>query len=145
MKNNEMKKIPLKLNKIIKNNCLIHTIEKTATRGSSKNLIINPAALNPVKAGKKKKRVSFADQVQSKKDFAQIIYFNDKVSLKDDKTDFRQNLFFEQYKKQCTNIDEINKRDNNDDVYRNKRPKKYDDIHNPKNDNVKEQCSCILF
>ena len=145
MKNNEMKKIPLKLNKINNNNGLINTIEKTATRESSKNLIINPAALNPVKEGKKKKRVSFVDQVESKKDIAQIIYFNDKLSLKDDKTAFRQNLFFEQYKKQCTNIDEINKMDNNDDVYRIKRPKKYDYIHNPKNDNVKEQCSCILF
>ena len=67
MKNNEMKKIPLKLNKIIKNNCLIHTIEKTATRGSSKNLIINPAALNPVKAGKKRKELVLQTKFNLKK------------------------------------------------------------------------------
>ena len=147
MKNNEMKKIPLNLKKIKKNLTRIHVIEKTDTRESNQNLIINSSSLNPVKAGKKKKRVSFIDQVDSKKEIAQTIYIKDKDkdSINDNKKEIRQNLFFEQYRKQCSTINELNKKDG--DVYRIKRPKKYDFIHNPNNENetAKEQCTCILF
>ena len=145
MKNNGMKKIPLNLKKINKNLPRIHVIEKTDTRESNKNLIINSSTLNPVKAGKKKKRVSFIDQVDSKKDIAQTIYIKDKDSITDNKIEIRQNLFFEQYRKQCSSINELNKEDG--DVYKIQRPKKYDFIHNPNNENetAKEQCTCILF
>ena len=145
MKKNDKKKIPLNLNKL-KNKNSAHMSEKTDTRESNQNIIINKASLNPINnKGKKKKRVSFADQVQSKKEIAQIIFINDKISLKDDKIKTNQNFFYEQYRKQCTNISELNKRDNNDDVYRIKRPKKYAYIHNPKHETVKEQCTCIIF
>ena len=145
-----MKKIPLNLKKIIKNNSSINIIEKADTRESNQNLIINPAALDPVKAGKKKKRVSFKDQFESKKDLSQTIDINDRALIKEDNMEdnipiipIRQNLFFEYYRKQCTSIDELNKKEN--DVYKIQRPKKYDFIHNPQKDIAKERCSCILF
>ena len=73
---------------------------------------------------KKKKRVSFIDQIQSKKDIAQIIYINDKVSLNDDKID--SNKYLEQLRKQSTNKSEKNKKENKNNIetYKIKRPKK---------------------
>ena len=93
---------------------------------------------------KKKKRVSFIDQIQSKKDIAQIIYINDKVSLNDDKID--SNKYLEQLRKQSTNISELNKKENKNNIetYKIKRPKK-SLFSKRKTDKVNEQCTCIIF
>ena len=60
---------------------------------------------------KKKHKVSFIDQVQSKKDFAQIIYINDQASLKDDdKIDINKCLDI--LRKRSTNVSEYFGREN---------------------------------
>jgi len=97
---------------------------------------------------KKKKRVSFIDQIQSKKHIAQIIYINDKASLNDDKIDTSK--YLEQLRKQNTNIStnmsELNKKENknNNETYKIKRPKK-SLFAKREIEKVNEQCTCIIF
>ena len=128
----------------------------TDSTESQKNLSLN---LNPSINGnngstkleqdnsklKKKKRVSFIDQIQSKTDIAQIIYINDRASLTDDK--INSNKYEEKYRKQNTNISEYNKKDNqnNTDIYKIKRPKKKSLFAKRKIDKMDEKCGCIIF
>ena len=58
----------------------------------------------------KKHKVSFIDQVQSKKDIAQIIYINDQASLKDDKIDINKCLDI--LRKRSTNVSEFFRKEN---------------------------------
>ena len=122
MKKVEIKKIPLKMDKINNNIRIKKNVLKTDTRETAKNAETTKAELSKVTIGsnKKKKRVSFIDQIQSKKEIAQIIYINDKVSLYEDKKDTPK--YLEQYRKQGTNISDSSKKDDN--IYRIKRPKK---------------------
>ena len=94
---------------------------------------------------KKKKRVSFVDQIQSKTDIAQIIYINDKVSLTDDKRNSYK--YLEQYKKQNTNITEDNKNENqiNSEIYKIRRPRKKSLFSKRKIDKTDERCGCVIF
>ena len=93
---------------------------------------------------KKKKRVSFIDQIQSKKEIAQIIYINDRASLNDDK--INPNIYKEQFRKQTTNITEStkNQNQNNEEVYKIKRPKK-SLFSKRKIDKIDEHCTCIII
>ena len=93
---------------------------------------------------KKKKRVSFVDQGDIKKDIAQIIYINDRASLNDDIKN--SNKYLEQIKKQNANISEYNKKENKNDteMYRIKRPKK-SLFSKRKIDKIDEHCSCIIY
>ena len=93
---------------------------------------------------KKKKRVSFIDQIQAKKDIAQIIYINERASLNDDKID--SNKYLEQLRKQSTNNNDYHIKDNQNNVemYKIKRPKK-SLFSKRKVDKTTEQCNCILF
>ena len=103
----------------------------------------NEAKLENLKL-KKKKRVSFIDQGNIKKEIAQIIYINDKASLNEDIKNC--NKYIEQIKKQNTNISEYNKQNNqnNTEMYRIKRPKK-SLFSKRKIDKIDEHCSCIIF
>ena len=93
---------------------------------------------------KKKKRVSFIDQIQSKKEIAQIIYINDRASLNDDKINY--NKYIEQFRKQNTNITESNKaqKQKTEEVYKIKRPKK-SLFSKRKVDKIDEHCTCDIF
>ena len=93
---------------------------------------------------KKKKRVSFIDQIQSKKEIAQIIYINDRASLNDDK--INSNKYIEQFRKQNTNITESNKaqKQKTEEVYKIKRPKK-SLFYKRKVDKIDEHCTCAIF
>ena len=93
---------------------------------------------------KKKKRVSFIDQIQSKKEIAQIIYINDRASLNDDK--INSNKYIEQFRKQNTNITESNKaqKQKTEEVYKIKRPKK-SLFSKRKVDKIDEHCTCAIF
>ena len=93
---------------------------------------------------KKKKRVSFVDQGNIKKDIAQIIYINDRASLNEDIKN--SNKYLEQIKKQNTNITEniIKENQNNTEMYRIKRPKK-SLFSKRKIDKIDERCTCIIF
>lgn len=93
---------------------------------------------------KKKKRVSFIDQIHAKKDIAQIIYINERASLNDDKID--SNKYLEQLRKQSTNNNDYHIKDNQNNVemYKIKRPKK-SLFSKRKVDKTTEQCNCILF
>lgn len=143
MKKVEIKKIPLKMDKINNNIRIKKNVLKTDTRETAKNAETTKAELSKVTIGsnKKKKRVSFIDQIQSKKEIAQIIYINDKVSLYEDKKDTPK--YLEQYRKQGTNISDSSKKDDN--IYRIKRPKKSLFKKKNKDDSVNEQCTCNIF
>ena len=95
---------------------------------------------------KKKHRVSFIDQVQSKKEIAQIIYINDQASLKDDKIDINKCLNI--LRKQSTNVSEFYRRENKEkneiETYKIKRPKS-SSSKKRKKDKIDEQCICIIF
>ena len=93
----------------------------------------------------KKKKVNFIDQIQSKKNIAQIIFINDKVSLNEDKID--SNKYLEQIRKQNTNISENTiKNKNNVETYRIKRPKKAKSLFSKRKiETVNEQCTCAIF
>ena len=165
MTTNSIKKIRLNLNKLNKK-----TIKKinsdlinTANSESPKNMELNhinhtESNKNTISSNKKKKKVSFIDQLPTKQDIAQIIFINDKVSLNEDKLD--SNKYLEFYRKQTTVISERIKKNNNDilalttnnntsneDIYKIKRPKKSLFKKREKEDKIKEQClcSCIIF
>ena len=92
---------------------------------------------------KKKKKVNFVDQIYAKKDIAEIIYINDKVSLKDDKIDSNK-IKYEKH-----NINKIDSKENSNNIemYKIKRPKKKSLFYKKKNkiDKVDEKCSCKIF
>ena len=158
MKVNQEKIIPLNSNSnniAIVDSEIVYTTDSTEAQ---KNLLLNLTPSNNGNTGsskfdtdsntkrKKKKRVSFIDQIQSKKDIAQIIYINEKASLNDDKID--SNKYMEQYRKQSTNFSEFNKNNiqnqNNAETYKIKRPKK-SLFSKRKIDKTTEQCSCYIF
>ena len=96
---------------------------------------------------KKKHKVSFIDQVQSKKEIAQIIYINDQASLKDDKIDI--NKCYDILRKQSTNVGELFRREsqekNETETYKIKRPKNSSLKKRKTKDKIDEQCKCIIF
>ena len=89
--------------------------------------------------------MSFIDQLPTKKDIAQIIFINDKVSLNEDKVDTKKYLAF--LRRQSTYISERNKKDYNEENYKIKRPKKSLFNKREGEDKVNEQCTCacIIF
>lgn len=97
----------------------------------------------------KKHKVSFIDQVQSKKDFAQIIYINDQSSLEDDNIDV--NKYLDILRKKSTNVSEYFRRENQErnetETYKIKRPKnsKFKKRRTKTKDKIDEQCNCIIF
>ena len=92
----------------------------------------------------KKHKVSFIDQIHSKKDIAQIIYINDQVSLKDDRVD--TNKYFEILRKQSTNITEFSRKEKKDaETYKIKRPKSASQKLKRKKNESKEECGCRIF
>ena len=99
----------------------------------------------------KKHKVSFIDQVQSKKDIAQIIYINDQASLKDDKIDI--NKFLDILRKKSTNVSEFFRKENQEkneaeaETYKIKRPKnsKFKKRRTKMKDKIDEHCTCIIF
>ena len=158
MKVNQENIIPLNSNPnniAIVDSEIVYTTDSTEAQ---KNLLLNLTPSNNGNTGsskydtdsntkgKKKKRVSFIDQIQSKKDIAQIIYINEKASLNDDKID--SNKYMEQYRKQSTNFSEFNKNNiqnqNNAETYKIKRPKK-SLFSKRKIDKTTEQCGCNIF
>ena len=143
MKKVEIMKIALKMDKKNNNVRISKNILKTYTREIVKNAETGKVELSKVtiESNKKKKRVSFIDQIQSKKEIAQIIYINDKVSLNQDKKDTPK--YLEQYRKQGTNISDSSKKDDN--IYKIKRPKKSLFKKINKDDSVNEQCTCNIF
>ncbi len=165
MSTNNIKKIPLNLNKLNKkkikkfNSDLINTANSESPKNIELNQINHTESnRNTINSNKKKKKVSFIDQLPFKQDIAQIIFINDKVSLNEDKLD--SNKYLEYYQKQTTYITERIKKNNNDilalatnnnkdneDIYKIKRPKKSLFNKREKEDKVKEQCSCscIIF
>jgi hypothetical protein len=149
MNKNGIKRIPLNLN-VLNQNINSDFINTNNTESpKNKGIQRTESNKNSINSSKKKKKVCFIDQLYNKADIAQIIYINDKVSLDEDKAD--SNRYLELYRKQSTNIDERNKKSNNDnintneDIYRIKRPKKslFNKIR--KEDMVNEQCTCIIF
>ncbi len=93
----------------------------------------------------KKHKISFIDQIQSKKNLAQIIYINDQVSLKDDKNN--TNNYLDNLRKQSTNITDNYRKENKNEIetYKIKRPKSSSKKIKRKKDKIKEQCGCIIF
>ena len=99
----------------------------------------------------KKHKVSFIDQVQSKKDIAQIIYINDQASLKDDKIDINKCLDI--LRKRSTNVSEFFRKENQEkneaeaETYKIKRPKnsKFKKRRTKMKDKIDEHCTCIIF
>ena len=143
--NNASKKIQLKDNIIIDSEIIC-----TDSTESQKNASIN-GNNGSIKLEqdnskiKKKKRVSFVDQIQSKTDIAQIIYINDRASLNDDKKNTNK---YEQFTKQNTNISEDNKKEipDNTEIYKIKRPKKKKSLFSKRKiDEIDEKCGCVIF
>ena len=98
----------------------------------------------------KKHRISFIDQIESKKEIAQIIYFNnEQSSLKEDKID--TNKYFQILRKQSTNISEFTKKENQNqneaETYKIKRPKSSNGSRKfkRKKDEKEENCSCQII
>ena len=97
----------------------------------------------------KKHKVSFIDQVQSKKDFAQIIYINEQASLKDDKIDINKCLDI--LRKRSTNVSEYFGRENQErnelETYKIKRPNnaRFKKRRTKMKDKIDEHCTCIIF
>ena len=94
---------------------------------------------NTIDINKKKKKVNFIDQIHAKKDLAEIIFINDKVSLKNDKID--SNKYLEEYKKRNNNINSKEK-SNNIETYKIKRPKRSSSFSKRKKEIVEEHCTC---
>ena len=96
-----------------------------------------------------KHKVSFIDQVQSKKDIAQIIYINDQASLKDDKIDINKCLDI--LRKRSTNVSEYFGRENQErneaETYKIKRPNnsRFKKRKTKTKDKIDQQCNCIIF
>ena len=158
MRTNGVKNIPLNIDKFNKNNFkkINSDLKKTANSEIPKNIKINgtnqtESNKNTTSQNKIKKKVSFIDQLYSKKDIAQIIYINDKVSLNEDKID--SNKYLALYRKQSTYISERSKNKNNDniinnnneEIYKIRRPKKSLFNKRRKEDKVEEKCTCIIF
>ena len=97
---------------------------------------------NSIDINKKKKKVNFIDQIHSKKDLAEVIFINDKVSLKDDKID--SNKYLEEYKRRNNNIN--NKEESNKiETYKIKRPKRSSSFSRRKREDketIDEHCTC---
>ena len=96
----------------------------------------------------KKHRISFIDQIQSKKEIAQIIYINnEQESLKGDKID--TNKCFEILRKQSTNITEFTRKENQNETetYKIKRPKNSNETRKMKREKkeIEEKCGCQIF
>ena len=96
----------------------------------------------------KKHRISFIDQIQSKKEIAQIIYINNEyASLKKDVMD--TNKYFGILRKQITNITEFTRKENqNEDVtYKIKRPKSSNGSRKfkRKKNEKEEKCGCQII
>ena len=89
----------------------------------------------------KKHKVSFIDQVSSNKNLAQIIYINDQSSAQDCKID--EEKYKQILKKQGIDINsqKVNKNDD-EDVYKIKRPKRAKSNVPRKVNKVKQQCEC---
>ena len=159
MRTNGVKNIPLNIDKFNKNNFKKINIDlkKTANSEFPKNIKINgtnqtESNKNTNSPNKIKKKVSFIDQLPTKKDIAQIIFINDKVSLNEDKVDTKKYLAF--LRRQSTYISERNKKDyndnnnkNNEETYKIKRPKKSLFIKREGENKINEQCTCacIIF
>ncbi len=159
MRTNGVKNIPLNIDKFNKNNFkkINSDLKKTANSEIPKNIKINgtnqtESNKNTTSQNKIKKKVSFIDQLPTKKDIAQIIFINDKVSLNEDKVDTKKYLAF--LRRQSTYISERNKKDyndnnnkNNEETYKIKRPKKSLFNKREGEDKVNEQCTCacIIF
>ena len=159
MRTNGVKNIPLNIDKFNKNNFkkINSDLKKTAISEIPKNIKINgtnqtESNKNTTSQNKIKKKVSFIDQLPTKKDIAQIIFINDKVSLNEDKVDTKKYLAF--LRRQSTYISERNKKDyndnnnkNNEETYKIKRPKKSLFNKRKGEDKVNEQCTCacIIF
>ena len=97
---------------------------------------------NKIKA---KKKVSFIDQVEEKREIAQIIFINDKASINDDIKN--SSKYMEQFRKQITNISELFKKENKEgiDTYKIKRPKKSHIKKKNIENNVNSMCTCFIF
>ena len=96
----------------------------------------------------KKHKISFIDQIHSKKNLAQVIYINDQVSLNDDKMNTNKYLAnLDNLRKQSTNITDFSrqKKQTEIDTYKIKRPKSATKKEKRKIDKTKEQCGCIIF
>lgn len=142
--NNTPKTIQLKDNIIIDSE-MLYTDSTESQKNPSINVINGPIKLEQDNSKiKKKKRVSFVDQIQSKTDIAQIIYINDRASLNEDKKNTNK---YEQFIKQNTNISEDNKKEIpiNTEIYKIKRPKKKSLFSKRKIDEIDEKCGCVIF
>ena len=96
----------------------------------------------------KKHRISFIDQIQSKKEIAQIIYISsDQASIKEDRID--ANKCFEILRKQSTRITEFTRKENQNEAetYKIKRPKSANGNRKlkRKKDEKEEKCGCKIF
>ena len=96
----------------------------------------------------KKHRISFIDQIQSKKEIAQIIYISsDQATIKEHKID--ANKCFEILRKQNTKITEFNKKENQNETetYKIKRPKNSNGSRKMKREKkeIEEKCGCKIF
>ena len=96
----------------------------------------------------KKHRISFIDQIQSKKEIAQIIYISsDQASIKEDRID--ANKCFEILRKQSTSITEFTRKENQNEAetYKIKRPKSANGNRKlkRKKDEKEEKCGCKIF
>ena len=96
----------------------------------------------------KKHRISFIDQIQSKKEIAQIIYISsDQASIKEDIID--ANKCFEILRKQSTSITEFTRKENQNEAetYKIKRPKSANGNRKfkRKKDEKEEKCGCKIF
>ena len=113
----------------------------TAESENRKYYSINrtPSYNNNTIENKKKKKVSFIDQIHAKKDLAEIIFINDKVSLKDDKLD--SNKYLEEYKRRNNDFNNKEKT-NNIETYKIKRPKRSSSFSKRKKETIDENCSC---
>ena len=159
MRTNGVKNISLNINKLNKNTFkkINSGLINTANSEFPKNIKINgtnqtESNKNTTSPNKTKKRVSFIDELPTKKDIAQIIFINDKVSLNEDKVDTNKYLAF--LRRQSTYISERYKKDNNDnnnknneETYKIKRPKKSLLNKREEEDKVDKQCTCacIIF
>ena len=102
----------------------------------------------PISNNNKKHKISFIDQIHSKKNLAQVIYINDQLSLNDDKMNTNKYLAnLDNLRKQSTNITDFSrqKKQTEIDTYKIKRPKSATKKEKRKIDKTKEQCGCIIF
>ena len=151
-KNNKIENIQLNINDI--------NIDSHANTDRNANIPINTNNNNKngnirldyygqeISKNNKKHKISFIDQIHSKKNLAQVIYINDQVSLNDDKMNTNKYLAsLDNLRKQSTNITDFSrqKRQNTTETYKIKRPKSASKKEKRKKDKDKEQCGCIIF